>query len=53
MVELDAEVVWVDVLRAVGLRLYPAVGPALVTLNQPATSPVLLEPMTDWTYGWR
>ncbi|MFI5534734.1 NUDIX domain-containing protein [Kitasatospora sp. NPDC051853] len=57
--ELDAddvaEVVWVDVLRAAGLHLYPAVGPALATLNQPSTADgtVLLELMTDWTYAWR
>ncbi|MGW2402479.1 NUDIX domain-containing protein [Kitasatospora sp. NPDC001664] len=56
--ELDAddvaEVVWVDVLRAAGLHLYPAVGPALAVLNQPAIadSTVLLEPMTDRTYTW-
>ncbi|MFI5534478.1 NUDIX domain-containing protein [Kitasatospora sp. NPDC051853] len=55
--ELDAddvaEVVWVDVLRAAGLHLYPAVGPALAVLNNPAADAVLLEPMTDDSYGWR
>ncbi|MGW2402478.1 hypothetical protein ACWCYY_38630 [Kitasatospora sp. NPDC001664] len=57
--ELDADdvadVVWMDVLRAAGLHLYPAVGPALATLNQSATAdtPVLLEPMTNRTYRWR
>ncbi len=57
MAELDAEdqaeVVWVDVVRAAGLHLYPAVGPALATLNNPAADAVLLEPMTDDSYGWR
>lgn len=56
--ELDAQdrtrVVWVDVVRAVGLHLYPAVGDALACLSGADTAPpVLLPPITDLTYQWR
>ncbi|MET9611682.1 NUDIX domain-containing protein [Kitasatospora indigofera] len=56
--ELDAKdptrVVWVDVVRAAGLHLYPAVGDALASLPGPATATtVLLPPITDLTFRWR
>ncbi|GGV27188.1 hypothetical protein GCM10010495_49100 [Kitasatospora herbaricolor] len=44
----------VDVVRAVGLHLYPAVGDALASLSGPDTAtPVLLPPITDVTCRWR
>ncbi len=49
--EDQASVVWVDLDRASGLHLYPAVGAALHRVR--GAGAVTLPPITDETYIWR
>ncbi|WP_327072116.1 NUDIX hydrolase [Kitasatospora purpeofusca] len=48
-----APVEWIPLADAVGLHLYPAVGPVLHQAAEPAAGPVLLAPMTSTSYQWR
>lgn len=48
------EVVWMDYRRAAEVHLYPAIGPALDAIGDPAThGPVSLPAITDDTFQWR